>query len=167
MATIGDVEVTITSESIGRSNEVTDRKVEDGTISDNIKKEPDIINLSGVVGKNGWESLKVLLQYQRKGELVKYRGRNQYDNVVIESFDTIHNAPTRDGFTFTCTLKQIIITKVKTVSASVPIEIKPQVKQTTNAGRQTTKPKPSNPEKKKETISKYYQMETYGGTLGR
>lgn len=58
MARIGDVEVTILSEDINRSNEVTDRKVEDGSISDNVKNNADIISLTGVVGKNGWESLQ-------------------------------------------------------------------------------------------------------------
>lgn len=145
MAKIGDVEVTVTNEQIDRGNDVTDRKVESGSISDNVKAEPDVINLTGVVGKDGWPKLQQLKKYDDSATLLKYSGRNVYHNVVIANLDTNHPYSARTGFTFTCVLKQIKITKSRAATINVPKAVKPQVKPKTNAGSRvpTSKPRKS------------------------
>lgn len=151
MAKIGDVEVTILTESISRSNEITDRMVEDGNITDNIKNLPDLINLTGVVGQDGWESLRKLLAYKKEGTLIDYNGRNSYRNVAIETLDTDHPYSAKNGFMFTCVLKQIKTSKAKFVEVLIPL------KKTTNAGRQATKKKPAN----SLVLNKYVTLERW------
>lgn len=155
MAKIGDVEVTILSEKILRSNEVTERKVEDGSISDNVKNKPDSISITGLVGIDGWESLKKLIEYKKEGKLIRFESRNIYKDLIIETLDTDHPYSARSGFLFSCTLKQIRITKAKLVSISVAKDITSQVKQTTNAGRQSTKKKSNDAEFKTRALAKY------------
>lgn len=179
MAKIGDVEVTITDENISRSNEITDRMVEDGTISDNIKSMPNLVNITGVVGKDGWPKLQKLQEYDREGTLFKYVGRTIYDNVAFEKFDTNHPYSARTGFKFTATLKQLRISKAKLVNVAVPKAIKPAVKKTTNAGTQTVKSGPpkrasnrqsvpvAQTEKEKQVFKKYSTPEKHTDRLDR
>lgn len=155
MAMIGDVEVTVTSESVSRRNEVTSRKVEDGSITDNVKNEQDIINISGVVGIDGWTRLKRLQQYKKEGRLLNYRGRNAYNDLVIESFDTDHGYQVKGGFTFTATLVQIQVAKTKLTNIEAAKNLQSQTKKLTNGGTQQPILKSNNIEEKNRLIRRY------------
>ncbi len=134
MYKIGSVEVTITDESISKINEVTYRQVEDGSISDNVKSEPDSIHLTGVITSRSWEKYNRLSDYHKNGSVISYHGKNNYTDVVIESFDVDFNAGLKDGFEFEMTLKQIRIARTRLVAEHVDEEIQSQVKENTNAG---------------------------------
>lgn len=155
MAKIGDVEVTILSEKILRTNEVTERKVEDGSISDNVKNKPDSISITGLVGIDGWESLKKLIEYKKEGKLIRFESRNIYKDLIIETLDTDHPYSARNGFLFSCTLKQLRITKTRLINTKVSKDIKSQVNKTSNAGLQTVKDKIIDDVEKNKVISKY------------
>jgi hypothetical protein len=104
---IGNVKVTITSESPTHSNKITDRPVEGGVVVDNISRNPLTLSISGVVTEGGFEALKQLRAYVNGGEIVKYSGRNVFGNMVIESLNTTHGANIKGGFGFSASLKQI------------------------------------------------------------
>jgi hypothetical protein len=119
---IGDVTVTILSESPTYSQSVTDRPVEGGSIVDNVTKNPVILNVSGLIPSNGWEGLKLLRSYVQNGELVKYSGRNVFSNFVIENLTTGHGYQTKGGFTFTATLKEVRQARFVEVPFTAPIK---------------------------------------------
>lgn len=152
---IGGVELTITSESIEYPTTVTSRPVEGGTVSDNIKIDPIIINVTGVCTKEAFEKLKKLRDFNRKGELVTYSGRNVIGDLAIEVLNTTHNANIKNGFSFSATLKQVRRAKFQTVQ----IQIQPQVKKVSSAGRVTPKPKKASPDRKARVLSKYEIVE--------
>ena len=119
---IGDVEVTILSESPNYSQNVTDRPVEGGSIVDNVSKNPITLSISGVIPVNGWEGLKKLRAYVENGELVRYLGRNIFSNFVIESLNTGHSYQVKGGFTFTASLKQVRSARVVEVPFTAPVK---------------------------------------------
>jgi hypothetical protein len=134
---IGDVEVHITDESEGKFSEVTERPVESGVITDNVKRMPDTVELTGTVTSDGWAKKQALDRYQEEGTLITYSGKATYENMVIESFDTDYISDNKDGFGFSMTLKEVRITGTVIVDYSVAEDIQSQTKAITNAGLQT------------------------------
>jgi hypothetical protein len=145
---IGEVVVTITSETASVSSESTDRPVEGGIITDNIIKNPNIINVSGVVVDGAYEALKKLREYVSKGTPVRYSGRNIFDNVIVQNIDSNHGYQVKGAFTFSCSLKQIRnVTSIElpfiaptsavstTTGVKAPTPAKPK-----SAGQQVPKP---------------------------
>lgn len=155
MAMIGDVEVTVVSEVINRSSQVTSRKVEGGVVSDNVQREQDTIDISGMVGLDGWPALKQLRDYQRAGTTLTYSGRNIVNDVVIQRLNTDHGLGTQGGFKFDCTLVQVQIAETKLVSVQAARNIQSQVKPTTNGGTQRPVLKSRDTDRKNELIGRY------------
>lgn len=99
----------VSEENVMYENEVTDRPVEDlGYISDHVKNKPIKFNISGVItGTDVYPKLKLLREYSKGKKVYKYYGRNIFEDVVIESFETGHGKDVRNGFTFSMSLKII------------------------------------------------------------
>lgn len=134
---IGSVELDVTtSENPKDSVTVTDKPVEDSQdVSDHVKKNPSIINLRGQITEDAAEKLQQLQKYQRDGELVKYIGRNAYNNMVVEDIDRDHGVRNRLGFEFNIRLKQVRIATAQEIQMQVASNIRPQVKPVTNKGK--------------------------------
>ena len=156
-AKLGEVEFSvIESENPQDSVTVTDKPVESGQdVSDHVKQNPSIISISGqMIGDDAADKLKMLRKYLKEGALLKYVGRNIYDNMVIEDINRVHPVANRIGFGFTIKLKQVRIATAKAVQIKVksPVTKKPnkktttKVKPTTNNGKQQTTGKRPMPE---------------------
>ena len=153
IAKLGDIEFTVieTEEPVD-SVTITDNSVEKGQdVSDHVKQEASIINLSGAMtGSDASSKLNKLRRYQREGKLLKYIGRNIYDNMAIQTMNRSHGKKVKNGFEFSITLKQVRIATAKKVeiNAGDPItkekskELDTKVKPKTNKGKQQPKTKP-------------------------
>lgn len=150
---LGEVDLeAVTREEPVLSGDTTDKSVEKGAdMSDHFKSNPTTIQLSGsVVGSDAASKLATLRRYFRDAELLRYSGRNIFDNMIIVSMPTRHNANNRAGFDFDINLKQVRISKPKTFEVKVANPITKQqdkktatkVKSTTNKGNQQPKQKP-------------------------
>jgi len=151
---LGDVEFDVVEDENPKdSATVTDKPVESGQdVSDHAKLNPSIINIRGQMTEDAAEKLQVLKKYLRERTLLKYVGRNAYDNVVIEDLDRVHGVKNRQGFQFNIKLKQVRIATAKEVEIKVANpntgkqdkKTSTKVKATTNKGKQQ-------PQKKKVT----------------
>lgn len=137
MAKIGDIEVLVTSESYVMINEVTQRRVEVGTITDNVKGVPDGVDISGTITSNGWEKLSKLRAYKDDATLITYQGKGTYHNMVIEGLEINYDAGNEDGFSFNLELTEVKIARTVLTEYEVAVEIQSQIKEITNAGLQT------------------------------
>lgn len=137
MAKIGDVEVLVTSESYVMINDVTQRRVEVGTITDNVKNEPDGVDVSGTVTSDGWAKLSKLRKYKEEATLITYQGKGTYRNMVIEGLEINYDAGNEDGFSFNLELTEVKIARTVLTDYEVAVEIQSQIKAITNAGLQT------------------------------
>lgn len=138
---LGNVEFSVTDfEGMQRQNEITDRPIEGGSATDNIDLKPDLVNLEGyITGDDAWNKLQELIQNMKRRNLLKYVGRNAVSYVAIESLNTDHVI--KNGFAFNITLKQVRLTKsVQIQVPPVAPAVSPQVKPTTNRGRQQLQP---------------------------
>ena len=146
-------------------NDVTDRAVEDiGSVIDHIDNKPIIFNIEGfVTGVDAGEKIRKLREYLTKKEIVKYIGRNAFNNVVVESLTTEHNNMVANGFTFNISLKEIKIAISERVQLLTPV-IRTQVKQVGNKGVQPKRNKSAEEVKKDEIRAKYKDLE-YGKLL--
>lgn len=109
-AKLGDVELSaVYSEKPIRSVKSTDHPVEEGAdITDHIKRQPYRMEISGVVtGKDAGVKLRRLELYQENGVPVTYVCRNWVGGVIIENFNSVHDATNKGAFNFTMTLKLI------------------------------------------------------------
>ena len=148
---IGGVELTITTETIEYPTTVTSRPVEGGTVSDNIKVDPVVVNVTGVCTRGAFEKLKKLREFNRKGELVTYSGRNIIGDLAIEELNTSHNADVKGGFSFSAKLKQVRRARLQTVN----IQIQPQVKKVSSAGRVKPTPKRVSQDQSNLVLNRY------------
>lgn len=117
-ARLGDVEFSVVSEESPQlTNEITERTVERGTdIADHVRITPAMLSISGVVvGDDAGQKLNKLREYTRKGEILRYAGRNTFGQMIIQSFPTQHTVEIRNGFRFRMDLKQIRIARLETV----------------------------------------------------
>lgn len=153
---LGDIDLeAVVNEEPTLSGETTDKPVEKGSdISDHFKSNPTTISLSGsVVGLDAPRKLATLRNYKNNAELIRYTGRNVFDNMQITSLSTKHNANNRTGFDFDVILKQVKVAMPKTFEAKVanPVTKKQdkktatKVKTPTSTGRQQPKVKQVSP----------------------
>lgn len=125
--------------------DVTSKPVEQGQdISDHVKFNGASVSLSGSMVNDAANKLEILRGYQREGKLLKYIGRNAFENMVITSINTNHSKENSLGFDYDIDLEQVRIAKPKTFEINVANpETKEQdqktgtrVKEVSNAGRQ-------------------------------
>lgn len=125
------------------SNEITDFPVEKGVdMSDHARSRPITLTITGVcAGPEAGKKLDMLRDYVRKKTLLTYLWRNSFQNMIIESLPTVHDAEVGDGFRFTIQLRQVMIAVPKKVPYTKRDPVtkkttKPQTKQKTHKGVQ-------------------------------
>ena len=146
MALLNNYYIFVIDEDVKRGVSVSEHPVETGlNITDNVKREPITINLTGeIVGSNAASVLKNITALHQTGKYVKYVGRNILNNAIISSFDTSHPNTIYGGCSFTMELKEIRVAKsplVVTNAARNTTSGKQQitVKKTTTSASTTTK----------------------------
>ena len=108
---LGDVIFTVTSdETTTMSNEITDKPIEGGTVSDHVLNKPLVMSITGIiVGDDCQEKLEKIRSYLVNGDLVRYVGVDTARNMVIESFGTGRSVSIKGGVAFDLSLKEIRI----------------------------------------------------------
>lgn len=141
----------ITSEDLNESSTTTDHALEDGEqITDHVESNPITLSLTGVIlDPNNEKNLK-LREFRQKGELLSYNYRSRLETVLITSFNSKHDTKTKDGYTFTMTLKQVRLVKAPNV-IRVTVPVKKQVKEVSKVGKKKTKKSVNKTTKKKVT----------------
>ena len=153
---LGSVEFSVVQkETIVDSAIVTDNQVESGQdVSDHMKKESSVIEISGIiVGDDAEGRLRQLQQYQKGAELLTYIGIEVYGNVVLQTIERSRESQVSNGFVYNITLKQIRIATAKEVEISVvnpatkkaSLQTNTKVKENTNNGKQQTQRKMTTP----------------------
>lgn len=96
-------------ESVTHTVTVSDHPVEDGmVITDNVKKDPVQIKLTGkIVGTNAETVKAALIQLQKSGSYVKYIGKEILSNAVITAFETSRTVSADGAIGFTMTVREI------------------------------------------------------------
>ncbi|PKM61630.1 MAG: hypothetical protein CVU99_02400 [Firmicutes bacterium HGW-Firmicutes-4] len=115
---LGDVIFTSTTgESATVSNEITDKPIEGGTISDHAQNNPTTMNVSGIiVGDDAQEKIEIIRGYVKDIALLRYVGVDTAQNMLISSFTTDRSVSLKGGAAFTLALKEVgIATGVVTV----------------------------------------------------
>lgn len=138
MAMLGGVLLDVVySEKPERSVKSTDHPVESGEpIVDHVEKQPYVLNITGLItGKDAAARLKKLERLQESGTTMSYTHRNGVSNVILETFNTVHDVDTAGGFTFTIKLKKIRIALATPVEA-MTLPTKSQVAAVANKGIQ-------------------------------
>lgn len=165
-AKLGEVEFSvIEEESPEITAEITERTVERGSdIVDHVRVRPIVLNISGViVGDDAGQKLSKLREYARKGEVLRYVGRNIFANMVIQSLPTQHTVQIRNGFSFRMVLNEIRLAKPQTVSyiASDPVKAKitasTQVKKLDDKGLQQKSDQPVDKSQKQSWLLKTWE----------
>lgn len=137
MASIGNVEFNVISETRSYSNEVTQHPVEDGAdITDHVQLNQIVFDIEGIVGDNQNPAFvhEQLSKMRRERQIVEYKGRSILPHCVIQNFTSNVNADSRKGFTFTLQLVQIRVAEPSTVSL-LPTMLQIEVKEVGSAGR--------------------------------
>lgn len=100
-------------ESTNRSVSISDHPVEDGmVITDNVKREPLEISISGKLVGSDAESVKSNLKaLMEKGSYVKYVGKEILSNAVITAFNTSHSIEIDGGMEFDMTIREIRVAR--------------------------------------------------------
>lgn len=108
---IGDVIITVTSdETTMMSNDITDKPIEGGTVSDHVINKPLTMSITGIiVGDDCQEKLDKIRGYLVNGDLVRYVGAETAKNMVIESFGTGRTVSIKGGVSFSLSLKEVRI----------------------------------------------------------
>lgn len=108
----------VESESITEDNTITNHPVEEGIdISDHARNEPSFLRISGTITEDAPNKLQEMRNFRKERILLKYTGRNSYDNLIIEKFDRDHGKQNRKGYEYNMTLQQIRITKAEKMNA--------------------------------------------------
>lgn len=155
---LGDIVIdVVTSENPRDSVTVTSRPVEAGVdIADHAKQQPSILDISGqIMGEDASDRLQILKKYQKDSVLLKYIGRNIYNNMILVDLDRSHSVTNAKGFGFNMTLKQVKIATAKEIQINVVSpktkkvskKTNTQVKKKTNNGKQQLQTKSSSPMK--------------------
>ena len=110
-------------ESVNNDIESTTHPVETGIeIESTVRKKPTEISLSGKIvdydGTSASEILSKLKEFQSKGSLLSYSGRNTAQNLQIQSFNTTHPNTNAGGADFSMTLREVRIAKSSYTSTS-------------------------------------------------
>lgn len=147
MAFINNLHVFIEDggEIITRGVEVTQHPVESGLpITDNVKRSPVSLSLSGKIVGTDAETIKRNLEdLHNKGGLVKYQGVHILSNALITAFETSASSSVYGGYEFSMTIDEVRITQ----SAYV----EPSTKNVTKGGTQQVQ---KNTDKRYHTVKK-------------
>lgn len=165
----------VVDESPTSTGQTTDKAVEKGSdISDHYKLDPATISLQGsIVEGDAPRKLAMLKKYQRDAELLKYVGRNVFNNMQIISCNTRHNANNRGGFDFDIVLKQIFLSAPETFEVGKvnnPVTRQPDKKTATKVKAETNKGS-QQPATSKSSVSDNKlrlmedKMTVYGGVM--
>lgn len=152
LAKLGDVEITVVEdENPIDSVTITNNSVESGQdVSDHIKQEPSIINITGVfTGDDAAKKLEKLKRYMYEGKLLHYICRNSYKSMAIESINRNHNGTIANGFRYNIVLKRVRIATAKEVELNIvdpstgkaSPKLTAKVKPITNHGKQQVQKK--------------------------
>lgn len=138
----------VVDESPSMNADVTSKPIEKGQdISDHMKQKPFTVRLSGHMVDDAANKLAILKSYQKDATLLKYTGRNIFENLVLTSLNTKHPATNAKGFDYDITLEHVSIAKPKTFEVNVKnpdtnvqdAKTATKVKEISNAGRQQLK----------------------------
>lgn len=112
----------VTEEGTSYTADVTEHAVEEGApLTDNVRLNPEVINLTGVIAGEDEEAQKeVLKKFWREKKLLRYLGRNILHTVVIQRLDIQENARAVDGFFFNLQLKKVRLAGLETVQVTAP-----------------------------------------------
>lgn len=151
MAYINNFHIFVENEDVKRGVEASTHPVENGLdITDNIKRSPVVLSLSGeIVGDNAASILSNITALHQKGKLVKYSGRNVLSNALITSFDTGHPNTIYGGCSFSMEITEVRIAKNAYVVPAASTSA--SMKKTTKGGTQQVQ---SNTSVKKHTVKK-------------
>jgi len=96
-------------ESTNRSVSISDHPVEEGmVITDNVRREPLEISISGKIVGSDAETVKTNLEsLMNQGSYVKYIGKEILSNAVILSFNTSRDITVDGGMSFDMTIREI------------------------------------------------------------
>lgn len=149
MIRLGDVLMdAVMDEGSTMDAEVTEKPVEKGQdISDHMQVKPYTVELRGHAVNDAPNKLQILRGYQKDAKLLKYVGRNIFENLVIESLSTEHPKQNGKGFDYSIKLRHVRIAVPKTFenNAKNPEtgeqdgQTGARIKETTNSGRQQLK----------------------------
>jgi len=108
---LGDVVFSSTTdENATLTNEITDKSIEGGNISDHIINKPLSMSISGVIcGENADQKIQALRDYLKSGDVLRYVGIDTANNVVIESMNSKRNKDIKGGISFDMNLKEVRI----------------------------------------------------------
>ena len=126
MVKIGNVVVNVgTEEEVDKSNTITDYPIEDGSVvSDNSERKPILLSISGMIkGVGAFKKLQQLRKYSDDAEIITYLGRNSLNDCLIESITTSHGNNVKGGFTFTATLKQVLIAELQETNINFDVVV--------------------------------------------
>lgn len=123
MAILNGMYIFVETEDVTRGLEVSSHAVESGIdITDNIKKQPIVISLSGeIVGADAPATLNAIIQLHQGGKLVSYSGRNVITEAMITKFDTGHPNTIYGGCSFSMEITEIRIAKSAYVDPNAPV----------------------------------------------
>lgn len=96
-------------ESTNRNVSISDHPVEEGmVITDNVRREPLEISISGKLVGSDAETVKTNLEsLMNQGSYVKYIGKEILSNAVILSFNTSRDVTVDGGMIFDMTIREI------------------------------------------------------------
>lgn len=109
MAFLNNIYLFVVDEKVSRDVAISSHPVEKGLdITDNIKRSPLVINISGeIVGARTTLYIHALQNLMFSGSYVEYSGNNTIKNAVIESFDTDYTNAVTGGCTFSMKLREM------------------------------------------------------------
>lgn len=107
----------ISDKSISSPMSLPTKRVENGfNISDSVRKEPLIINITVVDNSNDYMlNRDKLLKLQELGEEVQFvfSNRDTYEHMIIENIEEVETDKQKYGFTYFITLRQIQVGEIK------------------------------------------------------
>ena len=107
----------ISDKSISSPMSLPTKRVENGfNISDSVRKEPLIINITVVDNSNDYMlNRDKLLKLQELGEEVQFvfSNRDTYEHMIIEHIEEVETDKQKYGFTYFITLRQIQVGEIK------------------------------------------------------
>lgn len=118
-------------ESTNRSISISDHPVEEGmVITDNVRREPLEISISGKIVGSDAETVKTNLEsLMNQGIYVKYIGKEILSNAVILSFNTSRDIKVDGGMIFDMTIREIRVAQSAYRDASTGKTVKSGLQQ--------------------------------------
>lgn len=109
----------ITGEDAQMSSQVTSSPVEGGSkITDHAVLDPIKFNLNGLVTSGA--AYATLEAMWRNRDLLRYRGEETFDNLLMTSLKRTRSPENRNGFTFAAAFQQITVTSAAFVNIKAP-----------------------------------------------